>query len=60
MVPSRYLSACLLYTSGELPNLIGSEFAQELIDYTDKIYLEFGADELSLIHILILSVLSFR
>ena len=30
---------------GELPNLIGSEFAQELIDYTDKIYLEFGADE---------------
>ena len=29
---------------GELPNLIGSEFAQELIDYTDKIYLEFGAD----------------
>lgn len=30
---------------GELPNLIGSEFAQELIDYTDTIYLEFGADE---------------
>lgn len=28
---------------GELPNLIGREFAQELIDYTDKIYLEFGA-----------------
>ena len=25
--------------------MIGSEFAQELIDYTDKIYLEFGADE---------------
>ena len=30
---------------GELPNLIGSEFAQELIDYADGIYLEFGADE---------------
>lgn len=30
---------------GELPQLIGSELAQELIDYTDKIYLEFGADE---------------
>lgn len=24
--------------------LIGEEFAQELIDYTDTIYLEFGAD----------------
>lgn len=30
---------------GELPELIGRDFAQELIDYTDKIYLEFGADE---------------
>ena len=30
---------------GDLPTLIGEEFAQELIDYTDKIYLEFGADE---------------
>ena len=30
---------------GELPELIGHDFAQELIDYTDKIYLEFGADE---------------
>ena len=30
---------------GELPALIGEEFAQELIDYTDRIYLEFGADE---------------
>lgn len=30
---------------GELPSLIGENFAQELIDYTDKIYLEFGADE---------------
>lgn len=29
---------------GDLPDLIGSELAQELIDYTDKIYLEFGAD----------------
>jgi len=30
---------------GDLPQLIGSEKAQSLIDYTDKIYLEFGADE---------------
>ncbi|MBQ8510038.1 MAG: FAD-binding protein [Clostridia bacterium] len=30
---------------GELPELIGWQRAQELIDYTDKIYLEFGADE---------------
>ena len=30
---------------GELPDLIGEDFAQELIDYTDKIYLEFGADQ---------------
>ncbi|MFI3168607.1 MAG: FAD-binding protein [Faecalibacterium sp.] len=29
---------------GELPDLIGTEFAQELINYTDEIYLEFGAD----------------
>ncbi|MFI3129600.1 MAG: FAD-binding protein, partial [Bacillota bacterium] len=29
---------------GDLPDLIGSEFAQEMINYTDKIYLEFGAD----------------
>ena len=29
---------------GDLPTLIGDAFAQELIDYTDKIYLEFGAD----------------
>lgn len=29
---------------GDLPTLIGEEFAQELIDYTDTIYLEFGAD----------------
>ena len=30
---------------GDLPNLIGEQLAQETIDYTDKIYLEFGADE---------------
>lgn len=30
---------------GDLPTLIGEDFAQELINYTDKIYLEFGADE---------------
>ena len=29
---------------GDLPNLIGEDTAQELIEYTDKIYLEFGAD----------------
>lgn len=29
---------------GDLPDLIGYERAQELINYTDKIYLEFGAD----------------
>ncbi|MDP4145147.1 MAG: FAD-binding protein [Bacillota bacterium] len=29
---------------GDLPNLIGSHKAQEYINYTDKIYLEFGAD----------------
>lgn len=29
---------------GDLPGLIGEEFAQEMIHYTDKIYLEFGAD----------------
>lgn len=29
---------------GDLPNLIGAEKAQSTIDYTDKIYLEFGAD----------------
>ena len=29
---------------GDLPDLIGADFAQELIDYTDNIYLEFGAD----------------
>lgn len=30
---------------GDLPSLIGDNLAQETIDYTDKIYLEFGADE---------------
>ena len=29
---------------GDLPALIGEQFAQETIDYTDKIYLKFGAD----------------
>lgn len=29
---------------GDLPELIGSSTAQDYIDYTDKIYLEFGAD----------------
>ncbi len=30
---------------GDLPLLIGADKAQETIEYTDKIYLEFGADE---------------
>ena len=30
---------------GDLPQLIGDDLAQSLIDYTDSIYLEFGADE---------------
>ncbi len=30
---------------GDLPSLIGENIAQETIDYTDKIYLEFGADD---------------
>ncbi len=29
---------------GDLPNLIGAAYAKEIIDYTDGIYLEFGAD----------------
>ncbi len=29
---------------GDFPQLIGEQLASELIDYTDKIYLEFGAD----------------
>ncbi len=29
---------------GDLPRLIGEDVAQETIDYTDRIYLEFGAD----------------
>lgn len=29
---------------GDLPELIGENFAQEIIDYADSIYLEFGAD----------------
>ena len=30
---------------GDLPTLIGERLAQETIDYADRIYLEFGADE---------------
>lgn len=30
---------------GDLPDLIGAKVTQEIIDYTDKIYLDFGADE---------------
>jgi len=29
---------------GDLPQLIGAEYAKEMIDYADGIYLEFGAD----------------
>ncbi len=29
---------------GDLPQLIGADFAKQLIDYTDSIYLDFGAD----------------
>ncbi|MBR3018527.1 MAG: FAD-dependent oxidoreductase [Clostridia bacterium] len=29
---------------GQLPELIGEAYAQKMIDYTDKIYLDFGAD----------------
>ncbi len=29
---------------GDLPELIGNDFAQQMIEYTDKIYLSFGAD----------------
>lgn len=30
---------------GDLPTLIGEELAQDTINYTDKIYLDFGADQ---------------
>lgn len=30
---------------GDLPSLIGDDIAQESIEYTDQIYLEFGADQ---------------
>lgn len=30
---------------GDLPSLIGEDYAQNMIDYTDGIYLEFGADD---------------
>ena len=29
---------------GQLPELLGENFAQQMIDYTDTLYLEFGAD----------------
>ena len=29
---------------GDFPSLVGEDFAQDLINYTDSIYLEFGAD----------------
>ncbi|MBQ8432328.1 MAG: FAD-binding protein [Clostridia bacterium] len=29
---------------GDLPNLLGADFVQKVTDYTDTIYLEFGAD----------------
>ncbi|MGN0634851.1 MAG: NAD(P)/FAD-dependent oxidoreductase [Acutalibacteraceae bacterium] len=29
---------------GDLPSLVGEDLVQDTIDYTDKIYLEFGAD----------------
>ncbi|HEY8444300.1 MAG TPA: FAD-binding protein [Clostridia bacterium] len=37
------LSLCY-EVGGDLPALLGEQFTQDLIDYTDKIYLEFGAD----------------
>ncbi|MBR6568224.1 MAG: FAD-binding protein [Clostridia bacterium] len=37
------LSLCY-EVGGDLPTLIGEDVAQETIDYTDGIYLEFGAD----------------
>lgn len=30
---------------GDLPSLLGEDFVQDVINYTDKIYLEFGADD---------------
>ncbi len=33
------------HVGGDLPQLLGEPLTQETIDYTDKIYLEFGADE---------------
>ncbi len=41
---SRTASCPFLRGRRRPAHLIGEEFAQELIDYTDKIYLEFGAD----------------
>ena len=36
---------------GDLPQLIGDDAAQSLIQYTDSIYLEFGADAVSYTHL---------
>ena len=36
---------CRARSAERSPELIGEELAQETIDYTDKIYLEFGADK---------------
>ncbi len=47
-VPAHFSDGKLSLSSdvgGDLPKIIGDEFAQEMIEYTDKIYLEFGADE---------------
>ena len=38
----NYLLSCEV--GGDLPQLIGDDIVQKTIDYTDKIYLEFGAD----------------
>lgn len=37
------LSLCY-EVGGNLPDLIGADFAQKMIEYTDQIYLDFGAD----------------
>lgn len=34
-----------IHVGGELPDYIGTEETKKLIDYTDKIYVEFGADK---------------
>ena len=44
LVSDGKLSLCS-DVGGDLPTLVGEQKAQELIDYADSIYLEFGADE---------------